>query len=352
MSHRRQNISVYLLKYAFYFLVISAIVIAVLGVKALVIPILFSMITFYVFNRIVDNFESIGISRLVSIIFIFSVLGTSLFFLIYELIAPLYQESSPLFSDWLNQGDQGKFKFMKLSISFRINDLDSKWDEIIKPDQILTKSVEYIKGFIKSLAEFVPTLVTYLIITPIITFFLLLEGDRIYKEMITIVPNRFFEMTLMITHKINEQITSYLKSLVIQGLIMAAIVSTGFYFIGLDHFLVFGLFVGIANSIPYVGPILGAVPPLVFTIVDNNPNTGLLGVLGVIAVGQLVDNILVQPAIIAKSVSLHPLIMIGGVVVGGEIFGLLGMLFAVPVLSIMKVSIGILYKSLKDHQII
>ncbi|MBE7411462.1 MAG: AI-2E family transporter [Leptospiraceae bacterium] len=345
-------ISVRLVKYSFYLLISVTIVVTIFGIHTLIFPIVFSALVFYLFNALVDYAEGIGIPRIASILIIFFILGGGVSLLLFKILPPLYSKFYPLLTDWTNLPNENKFKFMNLNIAIKINDKDFNWAEIIKPEVILIKLVEYIKTALNTFMNFIPKLITYLIITPIISFFLLLEGDKLYKNLIVVVPNRFFEMTLMITHKINEQITSYLKSLVIQGGIMTVIVSIGFYLIGMEYFLIFGIFVGITNSIPYIGPILGAVLPAIFSILDNNPSTGVSGVLGVIIFAQLFDNIIVQPTIIAKSVSLHPLIMIFGVVAGGELFGLPGMLFSIPILSILKVSITILYTSLKNHQII
>ncbi|MCC6275171.1 MAG: AI-2E family transporter [Leptospiraceae bacterium] len=349
---RRHPMSVKLVKYSFYILISISVLIAILGVKALALPILFSALIFYLFNTFVDYAEGIGIPRVVTILILFLILGGGIFYIMYELIPPLYTKISPLLSNWSNLPNENRFKFMNLNISVKINETGFNWGEIIKPEVILSKVMDYIKNSLNAFINFIPTLITYLIITPLVSFFLLLEGDKIYKEIIAIVPNRFFEMTLMITHKINEQITSYLKSLVIQGLIMATIVSIGLYLIGMEYFLLFGIFVGVANSIPYIGPILGAIFPVIFALVDNNNSTEISGVIGIIIFAQLVDNVIVQPAIIAKSVSLHPLVMIAGVVAGGELFGLVGMLLSIPVLSVLKVSTMILYNSLKSHQII
>ncbi|GBF50159.1 permease [Leptospira ryugenii] len=349
---KTSQISELILRFAFFALVIITILIGIIGIKFLAIPILISGIHFYLFHPIVDHLESRGIPRWMTILSIFSVLIGFAYWFVGYYLPDLFEASQPIIAEWSQKMDDPNFQlidFDKLPILSKNPEL---WKKIIKPEDIAKLATAKLEIFLQELVVMIPTFISWIIIIPIISFFLLLDANLIYKSIISLIPNRFFEMFLMVFYKTNQQITSYLKSLAIQCGIMAVVASTGFYLIGFDHFFLFGFFLGIANSIPYIGPLLGMIPPLLFAILFPEASPGLGSIVGVVGFAQLVDNAIVQPVVIANAVSLHPLAILIGIAVGGNFFGIFGMLLAIPVISILKVTIGILYESLKENQVI
>jgi len=145
-------------------------------------------------------------------------------------------------------------------------------------------------------------------------------------------------------HQSRLLLTRYFVGLLIQMSIVAVLVATGLWLLGVDYALTLGILAGIFNLIPYVGPYLGGSLGL-FIALTAELNTGseidLIGyaakVLGVFVVVQLTDNLLLQPIIFSKSVQAHPLEIFLVVLVAGSLFGLAGMLAAIPVYTIARV---------------
>jgi predicted PurR-regulated permease PerM len=349
---KTEQLSAVILRISFFALITLTILIGLVGIKFLAIPILISGIHFYIFHPVVDHLESRGVPRWSTILLIFAVLISFAYWFLAFYIPASFDSAQPIISEWSSKMDDPNFQLLdldKLPITSQNPEL---WKKIIKPEAVGKLITSSLASFLQELVILIPTFISWMIIIPIISFFLLLDANLIYKTMISFIPNRFFEMFLMVFYKTNEQITSYLKSLVIQCGIMAVIASLGFYLVGVDHFFLFGFFLGIANSVPYIGPLLGVIPPVIFTLLfpEMSPRIGPL--LGVVGIAQLVDNAIVQPVVIANAVSLHPLVIMIGIAVGGNFFGIFGMLLAIPVISILKVTISILYQSLKENQII
>ncbi len=346
------QLSEVILRFSFFALVTITILIGVIGIKFLAIPILISGIHFYIFHPIVDQLESRGVPRWSTILCIFAVLISFAYWFLGFYLPDSFASAEPIIAEWSTKMDDPNFQLLDLDKLPIFSQNPELWKKIIKPEAVAKIVTNSLESFLQDLLALIPTFISWMIIIPIISFFLLLDANLIYKTVISFIPNRFFEMFLMVFYKTNQQITSYLKSLIIQCGIMATVASLGFYLIGSDHFFLFGFFLGIANSVPYIGPLLGVIPPLVFALLfpDMSPNIG--GILGVVATAQLVDNAIVQPVVIANAVSLHPLVIMIGIAVGGNFFGIFGMLLAIPVISILKVTIGILYESLKENQII
>ena len=352
MAQKNQNRADTVVKISFYLLVFFTALIFIYGTKVLIVPIILSLLNYLLFSSVVEYFENLGINRIYSITMIFIVMLIFVAGLVYVAAPPIITQLKPLLSEWTNTIDEKKFKYLNLSIAIKFNEESFNVNEIIQPMVIIQTIFEYIKTALKDLIAFIPNLITYALITPVISFIFLLSLDKFKKNMIELIPNRFFEMTLMLDYQINRQITNYLKSLAIQAMIMSSIVATGLFSIGFVYPVFLGLTVGLANSIPYLGPLLGSIPVILICLFDPTYSGHLYYVIGIILFAQLVDNILVQPAFIAKSVSLNPIILIGGVVVAGNLFGIMGMLFAVPLMSVIKVSLGLMYTSLKEYKII
>jgi len=129
----------------------------------------------------------------------------------------------------------------------------------------------------------------------------------------------------------------------LQSLIMAIVTSIGFAVVGLPMAIVLGLLAGIFNLIPYVGPLLGLIAPLLVALSISIDPQFLMATIAVILVGQLIDNLVVVPTVLARAANLHPLIAMLTIIVGGNLFGLTGMVFALPVLATARIIyIGVL----------
>ncbi|EQA38537.1 PF01594 domain protein [Leptospira inadai serovar Lyme str. 10] len=364
MSESRP-LSTYVIRIIFFLLVGAAITFFILGLKLLIIPIALSLILFYIFNGSINYFESLGVPRILSVAGLMILVCIPIYWIATEVASPIVSTLEPIMKNWRQDMEDAKFKYLVVGFKIQFNDFPAGWEETIRPEELVQKVADIIQGEFAALVSIIPTLIGYLVITPLFAFLFLLNGNGVYKNIVSLVPNRYFEMTIMIAANINEQITNYLRSLVIQSAIITVVAMIGFSVIGLRYFYIFALFVGIANSIPYLGPIIGAVPPLFMTLTQGSTifyakgiteGMGMYELMGailiVIVIAQAVDNFFVQPVIISDAVSLHPIVVVGAVTVGGTLLGIAGMLVAVPLAAILKVTIATLYRSMKDHNLL
>ncbi len=166
------------------------------------------------------------------------------------------------------------------------------------------------------------------------------------KTVVSWVPNRYFEMTLIILHKTGTQLGRYIRGQLLVASIVGSLSIFALYLLEIKYAFFIGAMAGLANMIPYFGPIVGAVPAIIMALIHND---GSLEIVAVVAVAfatiQLFENIFVSPFIVSKSVELHPLTVIIVILIGGQLVGIFGMLLAVPTASIIKVT---RYKSLKN----
>jgi len=193
--------------------------------------------------------------------------------------------------------------------------------------------------------------ITLLVIVPIVALFFLGEGRAIKRSFIEMIPNPYFEMVLNLIHRIDEQLGGYLRGLVLSVMLISLLSIGGLWLIGIRDYLVVGTIAGIANVIPYLGPIIGILMGVIAAVMQySSLDPGVwLPVVGVFAFVQIMDNVFVTPVVVARSVNLHPLVVIFVVLVGNQLFGALGMLLAVPVTAVTKVSFQTLYEGLRSY---
>lgn len=225
----------------------------------------------------------------------------------------------------------------------------------INPQTVLANATAYTKhwssALIFSSAGLVAQISMTLVLVPLVTFFLLRDYIGIRNRMMSWLPNRGFELGWLMYHKVGKQLQGYLRGIMIESSIIAAITSIGFLIAGIDMAILFGCLTGLLNLIPYVGPLIALIPPTIVALGAENYTTySLLAIPVVILTAQLIDNILVIPAVIATTVDLHPLIVLFGIVIFGALFGFVGMLIAIPVISASKIVFFTLLYGLQGSQ--
>ncbi len=205
-----------------------------------------------------------------------------------------------------------------------------------------------------SYAANVFTVLSFVVLVPLITFFFLADGHMFNKALLKLVPNRYFEMFVLLIHNIISALKLFLRGQLIDAAAVGVMTSVGLALVGLPYFLVVGLIAGLGNLIPYLGPVIGFLPAVFVMLVTPGfftPVNFILVVVVFVAV-QFIEGTFIYPIAVGKSVDLHPLVVIVGISVGGHIGGILGMLVAIPIISIFKVTLEVLYANLKSYSII
>lgn len=195
-------------------------------------------------------------------------------------------------------------------------------------------SDKYLGNLLLGLANWLPSL----LLTPIITFFLLKDGAYLRKMLGGAVPNAFFEKTLYLMHAVDRTARLYFVGLIKVTLLDIAMMSLGLWALGIPSALVLGLIVGILCWIPYLGPLLGYAIVMVVAATDFPGNLSLAyGITALFIAARLVDDLLFLPMIVGKSLHIHPLLTIMMFLVGEAIAGVTGLMLVIPILGIVMV---------------
>jgi len=191
------------------------------------------------------------------------------------------------------------------------------------------------------------SIIMSIIIIPFIVFFLLKDGRQFKKALVSIMPNRYFELSLYLLHKLDLQVGNFLRGQMLDAMVVGIMAVCGMWLIGLNYFLLIGVFAGLANLIPYFGPITGAFVAVIVSILQTGSYHLALYVIIAFTVIKLIDDTCILPIVMGKSVHIHPLMVLLAILIGGKLFGILGMLLAVPVASFFKV---IIHESILNYR--
>ncbi len=177
-----------------------------------------------------------------------------------------------------------------------------------------------------------------------ISFFFLKDGYLFTKIVFTLTPDQHMEKMKTIMEHTHDLLSKYFIGLCIQSLVMLTLVSLSLWIIGVENALLIGVFAGLINIIPYVGPLLGGAFGLIVAITtglhaDPNIDVWMLSikVISVFVVAQQVDGFVVQPLVLGNSVKAHPLEVFIVVLAAGTLGGITGMILALPVYTIFRV---------------
>jgi predicted PurR-regulated permease PerM len=150
-------------------------------------------------------------------------------------------------------------------------------------------------------------------------------------------------------YEIDQQISNYIKGQLVDSLIVGILAIIGLYLMGIKYAFFIGAVLGIVNIISYFGPLMGLGIGSLLVLIDSGSTVQLLKLVGVFVVVRLLDDIIIWPLALSKTVHIHPLMVIIVVLLGGLVHGIWGMLLAVPLYCSVKVSFQILYRGFVEY---
>jgi putative permease len=290
----------------------------------------------YILDPLATELESTGMSRLAATGIVFLGIGAAMyligFFVIPALIAEIQNLQSSATGDQTSamlssieryiNGKLGFFGIRQIDLARRIQQAKLDVSEQIL-GQVVTNAVPFI---------------THTIAIPFVIFFLLKDGRELKKALLSVVPNRYFEFSLNLTYKMDRQLGFYLRGQFTDALIFGVLSTLAMWILGVKYFMFIGIFAGLANIIPYVGPLAGGLLASIMTVLTTGDLSRVISVIVAFAIIKLIDDAIIQPLVIARSVDMHPLLVLLAVIIGGQFFGVIGMILSVPFVGFVRVA--------------
>ena len=301
-------------------------------------PLFIGFIVAWLFAPLVDKMTKRGISRILAsmIVYVIFIAFLIVFFRIF--IPIIYNELNEL------------IKTLP-SITEKITDfINSTFDKIdsdaFNIEAIKTNILDAITNYGTSISSNLPTTIVSIMSNLvsglgtiffglIIGLYMLFDFDNVTNLLLKVIPVKHQVEVASLVEKIGSEVRKCVNGTLLVACMVFVCDTIGFSIIGLKSALLFGLFCGITDLIPYIGPYLGTVVATVVGLTQS-PLIGL-GVFIIACVVQLIESYVLQPIVMSKATNLHPVVIICGLLIFGHFFGIVGMVLASPIMSVIKV---------------
>lgn len=301
-------------------------------------PLFIGFIVAWLFAPLVDKMTKKGMSRILAsmIVYVIFIAFLIVFFRIF--IPIIYNELNEL------------IKTLP-SITEKITDfINSTFDKIdsdaFNIEAIKTNILDAITNYGTSISSNLPTTIVTIMSNLvsglgtiffglIIGLYMLFDFDNVTNLLLKVIPVKHQVEVASLVEKIGSEVRKCVNGTLLVACMVFVCDTIGFSIIGLKSALLFGLFCGITDLIPYIGPYLGTVVATVVGLTQS-PLIGL-GVFIIACVVQLIESYVLQPIVMSKATNLHPVVIICGLLIFGHFFGIIGMILASPIMSVIKV---------------
>ncbi len=194
------------------------------------------------------------------------------------------------------------------------------------------------------------TLVIYLVLVPILVYFMLRDSENLTSFILSLLPRRQ-RLIVQVGREMKQQISNYVRGKAIEIFIVGTVTYVCFLLMGLDYALVISLLVGFSVLVPFVGAAVVTVPVVLIGFLQWGLSSELAWLVVVYGVIQLLDGNVLVPILFSDAVNLHPVTIIIAVLVFGGLWGIWGVFFAIPLASLVKILYQV-WPTLSEEQVL
>lgn len=328
----------------FFFTTILLCLIALMSMPRITAPLSFAYVLYLVLSPVIPKLMKLGLGRGLSLTVLFVGLMFSMSYPIVKLVPMITTESQNFryYIPKLERYVKEKYQEIKSEVKKRtgVELKDTYATEVIEGSKSAATS------FLLYLPQYLASLLEWVFLVPLFIFFLLKDGYRLKRAVLSLTPNSIFERFYYLGHQFNSKLGDYIFAKFVEASIVGTIITTGLWALDIRFALLLGFLSALTNIIPYVGPILGAVPALIMVVAEYGVGAQFGGVLILYLVANAIDIALVFPILVSKIVDLHPIVVVISVILGSQYFGLIGMIVSIPFAAAVKLIFAEIYREL------
>ena len=307
-------------------------------VHEVLLPFILAGMIAYLLNPLVRFFEVRGLRRRPVVVVLYVSVMSLLILASYELVSVAAVEAEKASHNMPAYVQKGSVTFAawrtKTKVSHTLVDYIAEHGRLW-PHEVLSRMPSFALGILPVLE------IAFLV--PFIGFFLLQEGPKLRDHLLGWVPSRYVEMLLGLMVEVDNSLGKYVRGISLEAFCVGCVALAGFWLIGLDYALQIAIVVGLANVVPYVGPVIGALLGGGVAIFQWGSMVGVLKVLAVCGMVRFIEDWFIQTVVMRRAVHLHPVLIVFSLMAGAKLFGFWGLLFAVPLASMVKVLLDVLW---------
>ncbi len=310
----------------------------------------------YLWDPVVDRLERVGLSRNFAVTLVFLVIGLVVVALVL-LVIPFTERQIAKFLDqlprwlaWIQAEAQPQLE-QRFGITLDFAD-PNKLIEVLKghwreAGGIVTR----VLAKVSSSGLAVIGWAAQLVLIPVVTFYLLRDWDVLVARVNELLPRAIEPTISRLARESDEVLGAFLRGQLSVMLALGTLYAVGLWLVGIDVGPLIGMIAGLISFVPYLGAIVGLGMALIAAVVQYQDWTHVFMVLAVFGVGQTIEGYVLVPKLVGDKIGLHPVAVIFAILAGGELFGFLGVLLALPVAAVAMVVLRYLHEKYTASQL-
>ena len=314
-----------------------------------IITIIIAAVIAYLLDPLVDRLEERRFKRSTSIIIVYVIgIGILVFLVSKMLPKTIDQIRKFIFSipNILNSMEESMMNLEELFV-FKNNQILREFNnEVLK--NITDFLMKFQQNAIRSLTldragTSLVKSISRIILIPVIAFYFILDKDKIIARIKSLVPYRRKDNIYSLAREIDEVNSQFVRGRLIMALFVG--ISTGIllFILNIEFAIVIGMITTIADIVPYIGPFIGFIPAVILAFIQSTTKGIIVGIAFILI--QWIENNILGPKVLGDRVGLNPIVVLLSLIVGGGMFGVIGMIFAVPFVATTKT----IYEFYKDE---
>lgn len=308
----------------------------------ILMPFIVGALFAYLGDPLVDRLEKARLSRTLSVVIVFGTMIMSGLILLLFILPQLERQITglvvrlPQFISWIQEN-----MLPRLIVILGLE--PGSLDLVVVKDAFANniKDISGIMGrLLVKLTQSGQSLIVwfaYLTLIPVVTFYLLRDWDILIGKVNDLIPRPYERLVSKLAKQCDEVLAEFLRGQLLVMLALAVLYSVGLWIVGLEFFLLIGMLAGLVSFVPYLGFIVGIGVAGIAGFMQFHDIIHLVYILIVFGVGQIIEGMVLSPLLVGDRIGLHPVAVIFAVMAGGQLFGIVGVLVALPVAAVIVV---------------
>ena len=327
----------------FWLLALALVVLSLVVLRDVLLPFVAGIVLAYLLDPMADRLQRLGLSRLVASVAIL-ILFVLLFAFVLVLLAPIVANQLAAFAGKLPGyaerllvllSEQGAPLLEKLGAGGLVADAQKSLGEIVKEGASWAGKL---LGSLWSGGQAVVSILALMVITPVVTFYLLVDWDDMIAKVDSWLPRNHRDVIRELAAEIDTAIAGFIRGQAIVCLLLGLFYAISLTFLGVNFGALIGLISGFLSFVPYVGSLIGLLLSVGVALVQFWPDWFMpLIVLAVFVTGQFLEGNVIAPKFVGEAIGLHPVWLMFALLAFGSLFGFVGLLVAVPLAAIIGV---------------
>ena len=324
-----------------WFVLVAVFLVFLFLLAPILSPFAVAAVFAYIGDPIVDRMERYKLSRTAAVCILF-VIVTLVTVLALVLIVPLLQvqvlsliDNIPAWAQWVQQVAMPKLG-LKMPRGYQL-DVDSLRKFLASHWDGASDFASIVAGYVGRSTPALLGFLANLFLIPIVSFYLLRDWDLMVAKIRNLIPRRLLPQGTAFATETNDVLSALIRGQLLVMLALAVIYSFGLWLVGLKVALLIGILSGLVSFVPYLGFVGGLLAASVAMLVQEQSASGVAWVALVFTIGQMLEGGVLTPMLVGDRIGLHPVAVIFAIMAGGQLFGFVGVLVALPVAAVLAV---------------